>query len=99
MLKLFTSYRLPGELSAWKVGGGVRAQSDIYSRSGEMEATQSGYAVYNAMVDYRFDDNYSVQLNANNIFDKHYYKKIGTTFTSYYYGDPRNFTVTLRGTF
>jgi outer membrane receptor for ferric coprogen and ferric-rhodotorulic acid len=99
MLKLFTSYRLPGELSAWKVGAGVRAQSDIYSRSGQMEASQSGYAVYNAMVDYRFDDNYSVQLNANNLFDKHYYKKIGTTFTSYYYGDPRNFSVTLRGTF
>lgn len=99
MFKLFTSYRLPGELSAWKVGGGVRAQSDIFSRSGQMEASQSGYAVYNAMVDYRFDDNYSVQLNANNLFDKHYYKKIGTSFTSYYYGDPRNVSVTLRGTF
>ncbi|WP_256583954.1 TonB-dependent receptor [Pseudomonas sp. SDI] len=30
-LKLFTSYRLPGEFNAWTIGGGVQAQSDIYS--------------------------------------------------------------------
>jgi len=99
LLKLFTSYRLPGELSAWKVGGGVQAQSDTYAVGSGKEARQGGYAVYNAMVDYRFNKQYSIQFNANNIFDKYYYKKIGTSFTSYYYGDPRNFAVTLRGTF
>lgn len=98
-LKLFTTYRLPGELNAWTVGGGVMAQSDIYSRNGTAEATQSGYAIYNAMLRYRFNDNYSLQLNANNIFDKTYYKKIGANATGYYYGDPRNMSVTLRGTF
>lgn len=99
MLKLFTSYRLPGSLDAWTISGGVQAQSDIYSKSGTAEATQSGYAVYNAMVGYRFNDQYSIQLNGNNLFDKDYYKKIGTTATSYYYGEPRNVAVTLRGTF
>ncbi|MDF2796580.1 MAG: TonB-dependent siderophore receptor [Pseudomonas orientalis] len=98
-LKLFTTYRLPGELDAWTVGGGVTAQSDIYSRSGAAEATQSGYAVYNALLGYRFNDNYSMQLNANNIFDKSYYKKIAATATGYYYGDPRNVSVTLRAAF
>lgn len=98
-LKLFTTYRLPGELNAWTVGGGVMAQSDIYSRNGTAEATQSGYAIYNALLRYRFNDNYSLQLNANNIFDKTYYKKIGANATGYYYGDPRNMSVTLRGTF
>ena len=98
-LKLFTTYRLPGELDAWTVGGGVSAQSDIYSRTGTAEATQSGYAVYNALLGYRFNDHYSLQLNANNIFDKTYYKKIGANATGYYYGDPRNMSVTLRGTF
>ncbi|GAB7532829.1 TonB-dependent receptor [Pseudomonas sp. 3A(2025)] len=99
MLKLFTRYRLPGAWSDLTVGGGVRAQSDIYSRSGTALATQSGYAVYSAMASYRFNDHYSVQLNANNLFDKAYYKKIGTTATSYYWGEPRSLEVTLRGTF
>ncbi|MFJ4348304.1 TonB-dependent siderophore receptor [Pseudomonas sp. NPDC089401] len=99
MLRLFTSYRLPGELEAWTIGGGVQAQSDIYNRSGTAVATQSGYAVYNAMVNYRFNDNYSVQLNANNLFDKKYYRQVAPTPTGYYWGDPRNVSVTLRGTF
>ncbi|MNV87442.1 Ferric-pseudobactin receptor precursor [compost metagenome] len=51
------------------------------------------------MVNYRFNEHYSVQLNANNIFDKKYYRQIGTTATGYYWGDPRNVSVTLRGTF
>ncbi|HDS1737763.1 TonB-dependent receptor [Pseudomonas sp. BP8] len=99
LLRLFTSYRLPGALDAWTVGGGVQAQSNIYSESGTAKATQSGYAVYNALLKYRFNDNYSVQLNANNLFDKKYYRQIGTTATGYYWGDPRNVSVTLRGTF
>lgn len=99
MLKVFTSYRLPGQFSAWNVGGGMQAQSDIYSRSGTIEARQGGYAVYNAMLGYRFNDQYSLQVNANNIFDKYYYKKIGTSATSYYWGEPRNVALTLRGEF
>lgn len=99
MLRLFTSYRLPGALDAWTLGGGVQAQSDIYSKSGTAKATQSGYAVYNVMANYRFNDHYSVQLNANNIFDRKYYRQIGTTATGYYWGDPRNMSVTLRASF
>jgi len=99
MLRLFTSYRLPGELEAWTIGGGVQAQSDIYNRSGSAEASQSGYAVYNAMVNYRFNEHYTVQLNANNLFDKKYYRQVAPTPTGYYWGDPRNVSVTLRGSF
>jgi len=98
-LKLFTSYRLPGAYDAWTVGGGVSAQSDIYSRNGSAVASQSGYAVYSALLGYRFNQHYSLQLNANNLFDKHYYKKVGATATGYYYGDPRNVSLTLRASF
>jgi outer membrane receptor for ferric coprogen and ferric-rhodotorulic acid len=99
MLRLFTSYKLPGELSKLTVGGGLQAQSDAYATSGTARAEQGGYAVYNAMLKYRFNDKYSVQFNANNLFDKYYYKKIGATGVSYYYGDPRNFSLTLSGAF
>ncbi|MBK5005490.1 TonB-dependent siderophore receptor [Pseudomonas sp. S32] len=99
MLRLFTHYRLPGALDAWTIGGGVQAQSDIYARSGQAKATQAGYAVYNAMLKYDIDRNYSVQLNANNLFDKAYYRQINTTATGYYWGEPRNVAVTLRASF
>ncbi|MDO7903480.1 TonB-dependent siderophore receptor [Pseudomonas sp. K1(2024)] len=99
LLRLFTSYRLPGEWEAWTVGGGVQAQSDIYNRSGNAVASQSGYAVYNAMVNYRFNDQYSLQVNANNLFDRRYYRQVAPTPTGYYWGDPRNVSVTLRGSF
>lgn len=81
------------------MGGGVSAQSDIYSRNGSAVASQSGYAVYSALLGYRFNQHYSLQLNANNLFDKHYYKKVGATATGYYYGDPRNVSLTLRASF
>ncbi|MBO3278157.1 TonB-dependent siderophore receptor [Pseudomonas schmalbachii] len=99
MFKLFTSYRLPGAYSAWTVGGGVQAQSDIYERSGAAEARQGGYAVYNAMLGYRVDEHYSLQLNASNLFDRHYYRQVRPTATGYYWGEPRNIALTLRGEF
>jgi outer-membrane receptor for ferric coprogen and ferric-rhodotorulic acid len=33
----------------------------------------------------------------NNLFDKVYYKKFGPTGLAWYYGDPRNVSVSLRG--
>lgn len=98
LFKLFTTYRLPGQLAAWTVGGGVQAQSDIYAVSGSARSEQGGYAIYNAMLGYRFNDHYSLQFNVNNLFDKYYYKKVGSG-VNYYYGDPRNFALTLRGEF
>jgi len=51
------------------------------------------------MIAYRFNEHYSAQFNANNLFDKYYYEKIGITGANYYYGEPRNFALTLRGEF
>ncbi len=101
LLRLFTTYKLPGQFANWTVGGGVQAQSDIYAvnNTRTARAEQAGYAVYNAMVDYRFNEHYSAQFNANNLFDKYYYEKIGVTGANYYYGEPRNFSLTLRGEF
>ena len=74
-------------------------QSNSYVRSGAITSRQGGYAVYNAMVGYRFDKTYSIQLNVNNVFDKVYYKKFAPTGIGYYYGDPRNVMVSLRASF
>jgi outer membrane receptor for ferric coprogen and ferric-rhodotorulic acid len=60
---------------------------------------QSGYAIWNALLDYRVDDHWNVTLNGNNLFDKKYYETVGTSTYGNYYGEPRNFMVTLRGTY
>ena len=51
------------------------------------------------MMNYRIDKTFSVQLNANNLFDKIYYKKYAPTGIANYYGDPRNVMLTLRAAF
>lgn len=96
-LRLFTSYSPNRFGPGWTVGGGVNMQSDSYVRGSGLTATQGGYAIANAMVAWRFTDTLSVQANVNNLFDKVYYKKFGPTGLAWYYGDPRNVSVSLRG--
>lgn len=95
LLRLFTTYRFPGQLHGLTIGGGVQAQSSSYAISRGIEARQGGYAVYNLMAAYDFNENVRVQLNINNLFDKTYYRKVDATGISNYYGDPRNVMVSL----
>ena len=96
-LRLFTSYSANRSGPGWTIGGGVNMQSDSYVRGSGLTATQGGYGVANAMFAYRFTEKLSVQANVNNLFDKVYYKKFAPTGLGYYYGDPRNVSVSLRG--
>lgn len=107
LFKLYTTYRLPGVFSDFKVGGGVQVQSATYTsgtavtggQTVAFDYQQSGYAIWNALLDYRVDDHWNVTLNGNNLFDKKYYETVGTSTYGNYYGEPRNFMVTLRGTY
>ena len=60
---------------------------------------QGGYAVASLMARYRINSHWDVQLNANNLFDRTYYTRLGGTNTYNTYGDPRNFQLTLRAQF
>ncbi|WP_296952692.1 TonB-dependent siderophore receptor [uncultured Massilia sp.] len=100
LLRVFATWRpTGGALDGWTVGGGVQAQSETYVRSGAVSATQGSYAVWNAMVGYRFGPTWALQANVNNVFDKVYYAKYAPTGIGNYYGDPRNVLVTLRANF
>ncbi|MNP61826.1 Fe(3+)-pyochelin receptor precursor [compost metagenome] len=114
MAKVFTTYRLPGVLNDFRVGGGVDIQSatkvsgtaatfdgqgNVVQANVPFEYEQSGYAIWNAMVDYRIDEHWNVALNGNNLFDKKYYQTVGTSTYGNYYGDPRNFMLTVRATY
>ncbi|MGC3986761.1 MAG: TonB-dependent siderophore receptor [Pseudorhodoferax sp.] len=107
LLKLSTAWQLPGALSQWKLGGSAHVQSTHYVNgtalvdgvSTPYAFTQGGYAVWNAMVQYRIDPRWSLTLNVNNLFDKTYWRTVGTTFSNNVYAAPRNAMLTLRGTF
>jgi len=103
LLRLWTTYQLPGQLNAWTLGGGVDLQSGISSTGGSpsVKVSQGGYAVASAYLGYRIDKHWSVALNVNNLFDRTYYSRLGTgafgpaNFGNVY-GEPRHVMLTLR---
>ncbi|WP_442113806.1 TonB-dependent siderophore receptor [Pseudomonas sp. NUPR-001] len=115
LFKLWGTYRLPGDLEKWKAGMGVTAQSsngrsgtvnafnpDSGQYDGAAEAfkfIQAGYAIWSSSLEYQIDKNWSATVNANNIFDKKYYQTVGTSANGNFYGEPRNFTLTLRASY
>lgn len=93
LFKLYTTYRFSdGMLNGLRLGGGVRVQSATYRTVG---AAQGGYAVWDAMVAYRFNRRLEAQFNVNNLFDREYYARVPSTFYGEY-GQRRNFMLTLR---
>ncbi|OZI71389.1 hypothetical protein CAL22_16290 [Bordetella genomosp. 12] len=114
-LKLFGTWQLPGQASAWKVGAGVTLNSKQYvsgtaaswneaaqnwtGGNVPFDYTQGGYAVWNLMTEYRVNRNWTVALNVDNLFDKWYYRTVGSSTLGNYYGEPRNVRLTLRGRF
>ncbi|ENO88759.1 TonB-dependent siderophore receptor [Thauera linaloolentis] len=94
-LKLFTSYRLPGEWNKLTVGGGVNWQNANNSGSG-FDHRQGSLALVSLMGRYQIDRNLSVSLNLNNALDKRYLSSNGDYGT---YGAPRNFMASLKYSF
>lgn len=113
LFKLWNTYTLPGAFSDLRVGAGVTVQSPTYVSgqayrfdsvgnvidSRDYDFSQAGYAVYDALVEYKVDTNWTVALKGNNLFDRRYYESVGTSEYGNYYGEPRNFVLTLRGVF
>lgn len=114
-LKFFGTWQLPGDASAWKIGAGATINSKQYVKgtaatwneaaqnwtgpSTPFAYTQGGYAVWNVLVEYRINPTWQLSLNMNNLLDKWYYRTVGTSTLGNYYGEPRNWMLTLRGRF
>lgn len=103
LFRAWADYQLAGELDRWNVGAGVTAQSDVSFRDANVapavKSVQSGYGIWSGRIGYRIDDNWSVALNGNNLLDKKYYQSVGAVSWGNFYGEPRNFMVTLKGNF
>lgn len=101
ILRLSTRYDFSGMLDGFSIGGSARWESEP-PKTGINPATklrenvgQPAYLLVNGMARYKLNDNVSLQLNVNNLFDKRYFNN-NLWFAGYVYGEPRNVRATLR---
>lgn len=103
LLKVFTTYDLPGVLTGLTIGGGVNYRSKAYSDGLNpvlstptdpvpFRFQQDDYVLVNLMARYAVTEQLQLQANVENLFDKKYYSQMGF-FSQYRYGAPRNFTI------
>ncbi|KQV17408.1 TonB-dependent receptor [Pseudomonas sp. Root329] len=105
VIRTFTTYRLPGALDQFTVGGGISWQSAFYGQSyspnvgggegGSTSLKQGGYTLVDLMTRYQYDEHLSFTANANNVFDKRYLTGLGN-FGTTFYGEPRNLQITAK---
>ncbi|WP_313413744.1 TonB-dependent siderophore receptor [Stenotrophomonas sp.] len=106
--RLNTSWRPGGIDGRFWLGGGVTWQSRLWNNSTKPAAdyltsgrteraqiTQDAFYLVNLAGGYRFNENFSAQLNINNLLDKKYFNNVGF-YNGVYWGEPRNVTMTLR---
>jgi len=98
LLKLFTTYDLPGALTGLTIGGGINFRSKAYSDGANpvtgdpFRFQQDGYTLVSLMARYAVSEQLQLQANVENLFDKSYFSQMGF-FSQYRYGAPRNFTI------
>ena len=102
MARVWTTYRLPGEWRRLTLGGGVDWNSGIYYTGDAWQidrsvtARQRAYAVASLMARYDVNDQLSVTLNVQNLFDRKYIASMSGWWYSGMYGAPRNVQLTAR---
>ena len=96
--KFLAAYRFTGTaLDGFALGAGVNAFSTSYASVLTPERNQKPYALLNAFASYRLNSHFSFYLNFNNITDTVYYSRVGGNGD--YFGDPFNFTLSMRCSF
>lgn len=99
-MKLWNTWQISGDATrGWTLGGGLEYSSGVYAENSGVKWKQGAYTIASASASYRFDEDWSLALNVENLFDKKYYTRMDGWFRQSYYGNPRNFMLTLRGSF
>lgn len=96
--KMFTTYRLPGDLDGLTIGGNLQCQGKgrtEYAGPNGVFYTQGSLATLDLMAQYRFSDHLTLAAHLDNVFDKTYYSGLSTG--SARYAAPRSLIFTLRG--
>ncbi|BEG74665.1 TonB-dependent siderophore receptor [Achromobacter xylosoxidans] len=96
LFRLWTNYDLPVLARRLSVGGGVQMQSGFTPWRGPDTMRQGAYALVDLRMAYRIDRHVTMALNVNNLFDRVYYQRLKGVAWTNYYGEPRNFMLTVR---
>ncbi|WP_243136313.1 TonB-dependent siderophore receptor [Janthinobacterium tructae] len=102
LVKLWTTYRLPGELNRLTLGGGVNWQSRVYSDidawqiNSTLHWEQKAYSVASLMARYDVSDKLSATVNVANLFDKQYTASVSDWWYSGMHGPARKVALTVR---
>ncbi len=102
LVKLWTTWRLPGEFNRLTVGGGVNWQSRVYSDidawqiNSTLHWEQKAYSVASLMARYDVNDKLSATVNVANLFDKQYTASVSDWWYSGMYGPARKVALSVR---
>jgi TonB-dependent siderophore receptor len=111
-LKVWSAYDIDPQFS---VGGGVRFESvrssvvsacsvagDPTCSTGTIRVTaiaQPAYAVLDLRAAYRINARWEAAINVTNVTDTRYFTTLGSTIAGNFYGAPRGFQFSLRGSY
>lgn len=100
VVKLYTTYTLPGEWDKLTIGGGVRWQDKIYGyvyspANVYEDITQKNVFLVDLMAKYKLNDKVDITFNVKNLLNEKYYAGLGN-FDTGYYGEPRSFSVSTK---
>ena len=102
MARLWTTYRMSDALRGLTVGGGVNWNSGIYYSTEIWQigrpatARQPAYALFGLMARYDVNDQLSIAMNVNNVFNRKYIAAMSGWWYSGMYGAPRNVELSAR---
>jgi len=103
LVRVFTTYRLPGAWNALTVGGGVNWQGKTYTEApnpagvGE-RIEQKSFALVNLMARYQVNKQLTAQLNIDNLLDEKYFN-LFDAYGQMTYGAPRGISLKATYTF
>lgn len=100
VVKLYTTYNLPGDWDRLTVGGGIRWQDEVHgyawSPSDVYEnIVQKNVFLVDLMAKYKVNEKIDVTFNVKNLLNEKYYSGLGN-FDTGYYGEPRSFSVSTK---
>jgi outer membrane receptor for ferric coprogen and ferric-rhodotorulic acid len=99
MLRVWASYRLPGDWKRLTLGAGFTTQSHTLSHTYSANKFKvPGYTVANLRVAYQVTPELNLAMNVNNLFDKRYWLPGFVGYSGFDFGDPRNVMFTLKYT-
>lgn len=96
--KFYARYA-PAALGGAFASASVNGQSGVVGGGVEGVREQDAFAIVGAQLGWRFNDNLRAFASVNNLLDKTYYQRVGSINTYNFYGEPRNFLLTLRASY